>query len=102
MKTTIAAALIATAIGLLFSPLSRQYPIFHWLMYLEPALVGLLPGESETNFSFVLVLLLFQVLIIKHIFKALTPHPWGFTFEQLAQIDLTGQVALVTGTLFVR
>eukprot|EP00956_Cyclotella_meneghiniana_P029117 scaffold69627_cov36-Cyclotella_meneghiniana.AAC.1 len=70
MKTTIAAALIAIAIGLLFSPLSRQYPIFHWLMYLEPALVGLLP--------------------------ALTPHPWGFTFEQLEQIDLTGQVALVT------
>ena len=64
-------ALIAIAIGLFFSPLSRQYPIFHWLIYLEPAIVGLLPIT--------------------------TPRPWGFTFEQLQKVDLRGQTALVTG-----
>jgi hypothetical protein len=62
---------IAIAIGLLFSPFSRQYPLFHWLFYLKPHLIGLLPST--------------------------TPQPWGFTFEQLQQVDLTGQVALVTG-----
>ena len=90
----IAAALIAIAIGLLFSPLS-QYPIFHWLMYLDPALVGLLPGERNL-FCRLHTLCGCQINLTKH--SALTPHPWGFTFEQLEQIELTGQVALVTGT----
>lgn len=67
----VAVALIAIAAGLLFSPLSRQYPVFHWLLYLEPALVGLLPIT--------------------------TPQPWGYTFEQLQNVDLRGQNALVTG-----
>lgn len=67
--------LIAVFFGLLFSPMSRQYPILHWLFNLWPPLIGLLPS--------------------------LTPQPWGYTFEQLSKVDLKGQFALVTGMLTV-
>ena len=67
----IVAAIAAIAIGLLLSPLSKQYPIFHWLIHLDDSLIGLLP--------------------------AVTPKNWGFTQEQLQTVDLRGQIALVTG-----
>eukprot|EP00804_Cyclotella_cryptica_P008541 CCRYP_007535-RD/>CCRYP_007535-RD protein AED:0.31 eAED:0.31 QI:318/1/1/1/0.5/0.2/5/725/387 len=70
-KHKIGAAIIAIGVGLLFSPMSRQYALFRWLIYLIPPIVGLLP--------------------------ATTPRAWGYTFEQLQQVDLRGQVALVTG-----
>lgn len=64
-------AIIAVGVGLLFSPLSRDYPLFHWLYHLRPELIGLFP--------------------------ATTPLPWRYTFQQLHQVDLRGQSAFVTG-----
>ena len=66
------AAIAALTLGLLLSPLSRQYPIFHWLAHLDDSLIGLLPAVTPTN-------------------------SWSFTHEQLQTVDLRGQVALVTG-----
>lgn len=65
-------AIAALTLGLLLSPLSRQYPIFHWLAHLDDSLIGLLPAVTPTN-------------------------SWSFTHEQLQTVDLRGQVALVTG-----
>ncbi|KAL7520385.1 hypothetical protein ACHAWX_005112 [Stephanocyclus meneghinianus] len=70
-KHKIGAAIVAIGVGLLFSPLSRKYALFQWLIYLIPPIIGLVP--------------------------ATTPLKWGYTFEQLQQVDLRGQVALVTG-----
>ena len=70
-KLTILVTFIAIFFGLLISPLPRQYPIFHWVCSFDEKLIGLLP--------------------------ATTPHPWGYTFEQLQQNDLRGQSALITG-----
>lgn len=67
------AAIIAIAIGLLLSPLSKQYPLFHWILHLDDSLVGLLPAVTPTS------------------------NYWGYTFEKLQNVDLRGQVALVTG-----
>ncbi|KAK1739923.1 retinol dehydrogenase-related protein [Skeletonema marinoi] len=66
------AAIVALAIGLLQSPLSRQYPIFHWLVHLDHSLIGMLPAFTPTN-------------------------SWRYTNEQLQTADLRGQVALITG-----
>ena len=68
---TVLITVIAICIGLLISPLSRQYPIFHWIASIDDTLIGLIP--------------------------ALAPHPWEYTVEQLQQTDLRGQHALVTG-----
>jgi len=65
-------AIVALAIGLLQSPLSRQYPIFHWLAHLDDSLIGMLPAFTPTN-------------------------SWRYTIEQLQTADLRGQVALITG-----
>jgi len=71
---TFLAAIAALALGLLLSPLSKQYPIlFHWLTHLDDSFIGLLPALTPTKDS------------------------WRFTHEQLQTIDLRGQVALVTG-----
>lgn len=67
------AAIIAIAIGLLLTPLSKQYPLFHWILHLDDSLVGLLPAVTPTS------------------------NYWGYTFEKLQNVDLRGQVALVTG-----
>lgn len=67
------AAIAAIAIGMLLSPLPKQYPIFHWLIHLDDSLIGLLPAVTPTNYD------------------------WGYTFEKLQNVDLRGQVALVTG-----
>lgn len=67
------AAIAAIILGLLLSPLSRQYPIFTWLARFDDSLIGLIPSLSP-------------------------PQPsWGYTFDQLQHVDLRGQVALVTG-----
>lgn len=67
-------AIAALALGLLLSPLSKQYPIlFHWLTHIDDSFIGLLPALTPTKAS------------------------WRFTHEQLQSIDLRGQVALVTG-----
>ena len=68
---TVLITAVAIFIGLLISPLSRQYPIFHWIASIDDTLIGLIP--------------------------ALTPRPWGYTIEKLQQTDLRGQHALVTG-----
>ena len=68
---TILITVVSIFIGLLISPLSRQYPIFHWIASIDDTLIGLIP--------------------------ALAPHPWEYTVEQLQQTDLRGQHALVTG-----
>ena len=68
---TVLITAVAIFIGLLISPLSRQYPIFHCLASIDDTLIGLIP--------------------------ALAPHPWEYTVEQLQQTDLRGQHALVTG-----
>ncbi len=67
----ILAAIAAIGVGLLVSPLSRQYPIFHWINFISSSHTRVLP--------------------------VLAPMPWGYTFEQLQQTDLAGQTALVTG-----
>lgn len=70
-----AIAIAALALGLLLSPISKQYPIFHWhwLSHIDDSLIGILPALTPTKDS------------------------WRFTHEQLQSIDLRGQVALVTG-----
>src|SRR6056300_1618065 len=67
------AAIAAIIFGLLLSPLSRQYPIFTWLARFDDSLIGLIPSLSPPKTS------------------------WGYTPEQLQQVDLRGQIALVTG-----
>ena len=69
---TFLAAIAAITLGLLLSPLSRQYPIFHWVAHLDDSLIGLMPAFTP-------------------------PNSWGFTHEQLEAVDLSGQIALITG-----
>ena len=70
-KLTILVAIIDIVFGILLSPLSREYPLFHWIAKFDVALIGLLPS--------------------------LTPPEWGYTFEMLQEVDLRGQNALITG-----
>jgi retinol dehydrogenase-12 len=67
------AAIAAIILGLLLSPLSRQYPIFTWLARFNDSLIGLIPSLSPPKTS------------------------WGYTPKQLQNVDLRGQIALVTG-----
>lgn len=66
-------AAVAILLGLLLSPeISRHYAIFHWIPLLYPPFIGILPATQSVA-------------------------DWRYTFEEVRQTDLTGQVALVTG-----
>ena len=68
-------AVVAIIVGLLLSPLPTHLGFYRWLATRNPKNPMLVGFSPAMNYDV----------------------PWGYTFEQLCQHDLTGQNALVTG-----
>lgn len=72
---SIIVALVAIVVGLLLSSVPTHLGFYRWLATRNPANPMFVGFSPATNYDV----------------------PWGYTFEQLYQHDLTGQNALVTG-----
>lgn len=65
--------LLAVSINLLFSPIPAKLGLYRLLAWQLPVFIGLSPAFLDPS------------------------QPWGYTFDELAATDLSGQTALVTG-----
>lgn len=72
----VSTAVVGILIGLLFAGILQQHvPIYDWL---DQANVG--RGQ-----------------VFKGMFTQLHSEPWGYTFEELGQLDLSGKTIFITG-----